>query len=220
MPTSSWRSSLANVETRLRRSLGIAGPLRLKFDEPETALTPVVIADDATRPGCSADNRGRRWACQFDMSVAAAGNGSNTWECAHPNGVVVDSIQLTVVQAGAPFTPLLPVRFGIMLQHAGMFPGGIGYAVTTRDGQMVDPMVTSSDTAPLLTGNSGGVGVLGMPIFSGYFTAEGGMAHIPLDLWLPPNTTGAVHGSRITIGNVTVAPANIKYAGCLRGRVF
>jgi len=72
----------------------------------------------------------------------------------------------------------------------------------------------------LLTGNSGGVGVLGMPIFSGYFTAEGGMAHIPLDLWLPPNTTGAVHGSRITIGNVTVAPANIKYAGCLRGRVF
>lgn len=62
MPTDRWLSSLANIETRLRRSLGLAGPVGTRIEQP-AIVQPVILADDATRPGAvvGAGIRGRRF---------------------------------------------------------------------------------------------------------------------------------------------------------------
>lgn len=68
MATERWLSSLANIETRLRRSLGLAGPVGTKLDAPAT-VTPVVIVDDATRPGGHALQRGRGFSFPSQLAV-------------------------------------------------------------------------------------------------------------------------------------------------------
>ena len=64
------RTSLASVEDKLRRSLGLAGDIGAEF-KPD--ITPVVIADDPQRPGCNSF-RGRRFA--FSQTVGAVAGGA------------------------------------------------------------------------------------------------------------------------------------------------
>jgi len=64
------RTSLASIEDKLRRSLGLAGDIGAAF-RPD--ITPVVVADDPQRPGCNSF-RGRRFA--FSQTVGAVAGGA------------------------------------------------------------------------------------------------------------------------------------------------
>lgn len=55
--------NFGTIEDKMRRSLGLVGEVGTSFDP---SVKPVVVADDCTRPGCSAF-RGRR----FGFGVAA-----------------------------------------------------------------------------------------------------------------------------------------------------
>lgn len=223
MATTRWRSSLANIEARLRRSLGIAGPIGLTLGDAPP-LTPVVISDDATRPGAASDFRGRRFMLNFDIQVGAGGGGSTTYQCDAPNGVVLDTLMLSAVQIGGPFVPDVAINMMVHYQAIDMFPAGIGYGVVTRDGQMVDPMNNSADTAPILAGNSGAVAAVGMPIIRVRFNKDASPVVMPLALWLPmlrpDGSVPATHAARIAIGNNGPAPASMAFTGTIWGRVF
>lgn len=160
MATSRWRSSLSNIETRLRRSLGLAGPIGLELPDPPP-LTPVVIADDATRPGCGSELRGRRWRVTKTFSVLA-GNQGSFWLFAEPpyapstgrpdnysGGVIVDKIEMTfgTAIAAAVYVP----QIAIFATPLAISPG-IPIAVTTHDVYFVDPMKFDGEPAPLATG--------------------------------------------------------------------
>lgn len=64
--------NFANIEDKMRRSLGLVGEVGTEFTPH---ISPVVIADDATRPGC-ASFRGRRFAFGEDANLAIVGASS------------------------------------------------------------------------------------------------------------------------------------------------
>jgi hypothetical protein len=213
MATTRWRSSLANVEARMRRSLGIAGPIDLALSDPPI-LTPVAIADDLTRPGCASDLRGRRWAQSHNMAILAAANGSHALVCNAPNGAVIDSVFLSPATQAAPATFVeLQVRYFTVAQVAAAV---IPYAVVTRAGFNVDPMNSNTDQGPCLEASSGIVAIgAGQPIWDGIMRGDGlGSQLVPLDLWLP-------NGAGLMIGNVSIVlAADLALTINYRGRWF
>ena len=226
MPTSRWHSSLSNIEARLRRSLGIAGPIRLRLeDEPE--LLPVMLVDDLTRPGASASiYRGRRWAlsttcggiaggAQGIVEVVATGIAGLSVQ-ADKGGVIVDSLDMS--WWGAVTTQVVDVAL--------YYTSPLSASVTAQilDGWMVDPIgpaptsgAGTYDAAPLSVGSNAAlaVGTTGVRIWEGWARCDGTRQLIPLDLFLRESAF-------LAIGNFTplvaAQPANPLYT--FRGRVF
>lgn len=161
MATTRWRSSLSNIETRLRRSLGLAGPIELEL---APNLTPVVICDDATRPGTASEVRGRRWRTTKVVGLTSGQNGTvwlyveqpqiattGSQNTSYVGGVIVDAIEIGV--GAASVASSLQVGVAIFATPLVLAPG-IPVAVTTKDVYFVDPMKFDGELAPLSTGSS------------------------------------------------------------------
>lgn len=218
MATSRWKSSLANIEARMRRSLGISGPINLALED-SPRIMPVAIADDFTRPGCATDLRGRRWASSQGTIVVGGGAvGGVVLRCDAPagaQGIVFDTLELAWTDSVAPATQLM--TFEVMYWTAAQVQaGGLPFAVVTRGGLMVDPMNSATDAPPLLEGNSTVVSALtgGQGIWFARLLGNGAAYRtIPLDLFLPRDAA-------IGFGNATVSAGAATFWYCWRGRVF
>lgn len=150
MPTSRWRSNLGNAETRLRRSLGLAGPINSELPDP-LPFSPVIIIDDATRPGSTqgAGIRGRRWSWSPAAGVVAAVHRLiATLITDSPTGVIIRRVQIaTNAGAGGVF-------FRIGLAGVGaVYPAGA--LPVTKDVNFTEGMAGLTDLAPMLIGTSG-----------------------------------------------------------------
>jgi len=156
MATTSWRSSLANIESRLRRSLGLSGPVDLALERP-LQLLPVVIVDDSTRPGTATQVRGRRFRATYNNSFAA-GNRVSHWLFVSPpdsaaaarpdafsGGVIIDRVTYSTVAA---VNSNIVVMLGIFATSS-VLGIGIPVAVANTDVYFVDPMRTDGEPAPL-----------------------------------------------------------------------
>jgi len=154
MATSKWRSSLADIESRVRRSLGIAGPIDLAMEDPPK-LTPVMIADDATRPGAASSYRGRRWMATVGISVAA-GNRGSAWlfvdappgaggsNDPYKGGAIVDRLTIAVSAGGALRWVMNTFPTDLVIG-----PPGIPIAVTPDNARYVDPTKSTVEVAPI-----------------------------------------------------------------------
>lgn len=225
MTTTRWRSSLGNIETALRRKLGIAGPIGLELGEP-SVLTPVVIADDLTRPGASSALRGRRFRVSTNFSAATQGawfvladapyvGSTQGRPDTYAGGVVIDRITMSANCAAAiAFHPCV-----VYWPTPLMFAPGLPIAVTTFDGWMVDPMRIDAEPAPILTGvgNPQNPASAGRVIWEAQVHVGPGLAtvfDIPADFFLNWNSAIAI-GNRVSNGgNPVTMYANIS------GRVF
>jgi hypothetical protein len=227
--TSRWSSSLSNIEARIRRSLGIAGPINLTIDE-QPKIQPVMIVDDATRPGAAAsDLRGRRWALtHVGNNVQGGASGclfivsrvpQTTVGLGDKGGVIVDSLELS--WRGAVTTQLIQTE----VRYASSWE--TEPAVSIRDGWMVDPIgnqgspgatVGSYEPSPMDAGGDAAVasGGFGVRIWEGTLISNGWQSvRIPLDLFLWP-TAFLVIGNSVPL--VAAQPAQM-FANW-RGRVF
>lgn len=209
MATSRWKSSLANIEARMRRSLGIAGPIDLTLAEPPI-LQPVVLADDLTRPGCASDYRGRRYSLTFDVGTILAG-AFGGWgmftDC--PTGLVVDSFSLTCSAVGAVSTEMM----GVFLLAPSQIAAHPFPLTVFRSGWMIDPNGGPSDVAPSFSGQNNLIPVTGQRISQFGIRSDARPWHAPLEVWLP--FQGA-----LMIGNFNAAVNDIRLLGTVRGRVF
>jgi hypothetical protein len=223
--TSRWASSLANIEARMRRSLGIAGPINLTLDK-EPKLTPVVIADDLTRPGSVAtDFRGRRFAISsVTGTISFAARGQLYWVAAGLNtsvgnvgkgGVILDSLEFWWQSA----TPTQVIRTEIRMA----VPWTTHPAASIRDGFMVDPISDPGAPSvpplalqsPMLSGFSVTVPAAGFGnrVWEGWQAANGSRVVIDLDYFLHEQAF-------LTIGNVNTLAASAELGAVVRGRVF
>lgn len=229
MATSRWRSSLANVETRLRRGLGISGPIDLELPQP-AQLVPVVIADDLTRPGTASSLRGRYWRTSRAFSIAAA-RGCYGLLCVgssqslppwrpniFDNGVNVDEIEV--------FTNGVPVANSTVSIGIFYFPTvlviapGLPIAIATNDVFYIDPMRVDAEPAPLQSGTNGAVDPAtggGRLIFEGkidvHARAGGSVKMSPAGIFLNDN-------SALIIGTTLNVPAAQVITVNIAGRVF
>lgn len=160
MATSEWHSSLANVENRLRRSLGLSGPVDLAL-KPE--LTPVIVSDDSTRPGASSQLRGRFWMASVPIGIGVGQRGSAWLFCDAPyansgqvdfqqGGIIVDRITVGFRSVGGANTLRLTMyAFPTDLVLAP----GIPIAVTPNNARFCDPTRSGSEVAPVALYGSG-----------------------------------------------------------------
>lgn len=220
MATSKWQSSLANIEARLRRGLGIAGPISLALEEPP-ALTPVVLCDDLTRPGCvGTDYRGRRWALStsggsflvgtFATHWIVAGGLQTTVGNAEKGGIVLDWVEFSWTTAAA-------ANVLTLIKYASPFSAQPGVAI--RDGFMVDPIGLPGfpgnyETSPCFAGTAAATAVTAF----GNRTWEGACAtnaihRVQLDYFLREQ-------AYIAIGNSVAFTASTGLVITWRGRVF
>jgi len=175
MATTRWRSSLANIETRLRRSLGIAGPIGLDLTDP-LPMVPVVIADDARRPG-SQPFRGRRFAWLGHVENVTNMTGyTHGMRCIAPTGVIMREIYVS---------PDAMAHFNV-LQYA---PGAatVTYmAAATPAMPWIESPLSAVDFAPIATADGAeagsaaqiaGLGPLAMP--------DDNIWHFNLDFYVP-----------------------------------
>lgn len=225
MTTTRWRSSLANVETRLRRSLGLSGPIDLALDDPPI-LTPVIIADDATRPGTASEVRGRRFRATRSVATTGLQTGS-VWLFVEPpapfpssvttrnqGGVIIDDITVTVnCNAAATAYQLMLSYFSTNLVLAPGIPVALQKQV-----YFVDPMKANGEPADLQIGADATVSPsVGTPIAEMQFVASGAANNVAPyrlfagDLFLNWN-------SAICLGNVNPVAA-VLYVN-FAGRIF
>lgn len=162
MTTSRWRSSLQDVETRLRRSLGIAGPINLEMEDPPR-LTPVVLSDDATRPGTAESLHNRRWRVNLPIGTIAAGQRGSSWlfadgpaapSSSRPNtfigGVIIDEIEISAV---CPGTLTHIAYLGMFLfPTALVLSPGIPVVIAANTARFTDPCRSATEVAPVGTG--------------------------------------------------------------------
>lgn len=209
MATTRWKSSLANVETRIRRSLGIAGPINSEIGDP-LGIIPVVLVDDATRPGSvvGAGIRGRRWS----WSPAAGIVGTThrliaTLITDSPSGVIIRRVTIsTNAGAGGVF-----FRIGIAAPGA-TYPAGA--TPVTRDVNYVEGMLSATDLAPVLIGTSGAqdaeptVGI--KVVWEMNLPNTNVPIIVPCDFFLP-NGAGMWVASAITTGTMGVNIAGEVY---------
>jgi hypothetical protein len=224
MATTTWRSSLGNIETRLRRSLGIAGPIALEISKD---LTPVVISDDSTRPGASSSLRGRRWKGTMTMQVAAAAQGSVWLFCDAPaagsqsrtdpfaGGAILDYVDICPI---VPTAPANIVQIGMVLFPTNLvIAPGIPTAVTNPGIYYSDPLRSSTEQAPLYIGYGNAVPVQtngGILIWQGGFRADGTTRFWwPTEIFMNWN-------SCVAIGNLGAAAAAIDMYVNVHGRIF
>lgn len=125
-------TSLANIEDRLRRSLGLVGEVGTSFS-PD--LKPIILADDATRPGMST-TRNRRFTVTLDCaSVVVA---SHTIKAL--SSVIIDRIHVAGVTAGVQVE---------ICQLAPDQPDP--YLIATAAGTFIDGVLQQSERPPINT---------------------------------------------------------------------
>lgn len=222
MATTNWRSSLGNIETRLRRSLGIAGPIALEISKD---LTPVVISDDSTRPGASSSFRGRRFKGALALSIAAATNGSVWAYCETPEGatrtdpyaggVIIDMIDITPV---VPALPASILQIGLVFFPTPLvLTPGIPVAVTEDLFYFSDPLRVPTEFAPVSGGFGNAVQVQtngGRLLWYRGFRCDGvASVKLPVDLFLNWN-------SCVAVGNLTNVASQLDLYVNVHGRIF
>ena len=150
MATSRWRSSLAGAENRLRRSLGLAGPINSELPDP-LPLQPVILVDDATRPGSviGAGIRGRRWSVPIPAGIVTAAHRALFCMVTDSvTGVIVRRIMISHNQGA-----------GGIFYHIGLAAPGATYPAgatpVTKSGIFTEGMAGQTDLAPILIGTSG-----------------------------------------------------------------
>lgn len=123
-------TSLANIEDRLRRSLGLVGEVGTSF-RPD--IIPVVIADDATRPGMST-TRNRRFTVTLDCASAVVA--SQTIKALAP--VIIDRIHVAGVTAG------------VQVEICQLPPDQPDpYVIATTAGTFIDNVLQQSERPPI-----------------------------------------------------------------------
>lgn len=145
MATQRWLSSLANIETRLRRSLGLAGPVGTKLDAPATVM-PVVIVDDATRPGGHALVRGRgfSFASQIVVDVDTADFRTYLYTDS-PSGVIITHMDVSAEAQSGEVTS----QWEVFQFHAGQdMTASLSFS---REAVFTEAPVSSQDFAPIFS---------------------------------------------------------------------
>ncbi|HMG19282.1 MAG TPA: hypothetical protein VK573_11195 [Gemmatimonadales bacterium] len=222
MATSKWSSSLANIEARVRRTLGIAGPINLTLDEHPNLL-PVMLVEDATRPGAASDYRGRRWACAITPgTIAGSGQGmvelmysaSGAPSLAPGPGLVVDTLEVSAQAATTTQIVTMAVYYNAPFEAPD--------TALLRSGAMVDPIGKTGfpgtyESPPIFVGSSAvlPVGTTGARIWTGFLPCTGLGIIIPLDLYMLEQAFLAVGNS---VALVAGQPATFWFT--FRGRVF
>lgn len=129
MATRTWKSSLADAETRLRRAFGLTGPIGAELSDP-LPLQPVIITADATRPGNNGF-RGRWWWCRFGAGVGTQGG----IKVLSPFGAVIERIiwSPSVANGNIQFNIATP-DVADAFAFSGNQPHWAEYAATATDG--------------------------------------------------------------------------------------
>lgn len=226
MATSTWRSSLAQVETRLRRSLGLAGPIDLELERPPK-LTPVVLSDDATRPGTASTLRGRRWMATVTPGTIAIGNRGSVQLFADPpygpsgslsdpyaGGIIVDRMTMSNRQSGGSSLRWVMHAFPSDLVLAP----GLPLPATPDNARFVDPTKTGSEVAPVALYGSATIPpeTGGGPQISRWVTATGA-SNFQQELEIFLNWNSALI---VGVDPVTVPAAALDVEFTFFGRIF
>lgn len=201
--TTNWKGSLGHIAERLRRSIAwtSAGTLDVQFENPVIPIQPVIISDDATRPGTAGVNspRNRRW--MYGQAFEDVLLGDKSWSflitegyltgsSTQSNGVIVDQIHIsTEVQS--------TWQIGI-IPPGGALPAAVVSAIVAnqRGPIFVDGMRSITDWAPLWqasTLDDPGDPWGGIPVYS---IAHGNQAGdtlgepfvIPTEIYLQPGS--------------------------------
>lgn len=216
--TTSWRSSLAQIENRLRRSFGaVAGPIDLILSPN---LTPVVLADDSTRAGAPSGLRGRRWMAttSFGGTIAAGQRGSS-WLYAdgiygpsgssdpYAGGVNVDGMLLCPSSSALLWT-LYSFPTDLVLSP------GIPLAVTPDNGVFVDgPRATESAPIALYGQNNLPPETGGGKQIWRYRTSGGNATfYQPLEIFLNWNSALSIGIDPLTVPGAAV-DCNVTFFG-------
>lgn len=226
MGTSKWSSSLGNAETRLRRLLGIAGPIDLAMEQP-ARLTPVIITEDATGPGTASSLRGRRFKTRLAVSVVQGSTGSAWLLVEEPvgpsagrserfsGGVVIDWLEIMAVTVPAPAT-IFQVGMIVFPTDLVISPGiPVGGFLPTVF--YTDPLRSATEVAPLAQA-SAPAGQL--QTNGGIIVAEWWMKGDGLSRWLVPADMFLNYNSAIAFGNRIAVLANMDLAVNVHGRIF
>jgi hypothetical protein len=175
--TNKWSSSLGNIETRLRRSLGLSGPIGLTLPEP-LPLQPIVLTDDATRPG-SCTFRGRRfnWIGHVEGITNMTGYGFGL-RCVAQNGMIARWVN---VHPGGDYHCRID-------QYAPLASLPTYMAAATAGTNWVEAPLSSTDFAPAQTG-SGAEQSTSASIAQYLGFLSGDPWHVPLDYYIPNGGT-------------------------------
>jgi len=201
MATSRWRSSIANVETRIRRSLGLAGPIGTDLPDP-LQISPVMIVDDATRPG-SAAQRGRRFS--FVDHVEDLEDAQPCWMIYNdsPTGVILSKFQFCV-SGGVGLGAHVSIE---------QFPAGADLsafaALNTfaRDGHFIERSAGPTDLAPLWAAYAASgfmIPATATPVWSLHVPNESNStAEVTMGLYLAPPPAPGLTGGAVLVGLTT-----------------
>lgn len=189
--------ALGNIETRLRRSLALAGIISAGF---EPTAIPVLQADDLTRPGCN-DISNRRFQATIATGIATLTTNSVTWRAVQP--VIIDRIWFGVETAN----PVDATGFFFQLRLAA--PGTADpyalAAATAASGNFVENFRAADDRPGFLVGNAAAAVATGTVI--GSMGIRDALVlpvefFIPAGGWLAVNvnhTGAATHQMQITL---------------------
>lgn len=124
------RSSLSQIEERLRRAFGLAGEIGLELDSAKMA--PVVIAADLRDPGLSPE-RGRYFTAVKGPSLA--GVGATAWTVLFRRDVIIESIVLSAVANVSDLYVVEHLIPGVAPSNAPIQLGGLwtDFRTTTGD---------------------------------------------------------------------------------------
>jgi len=203
--TEKWVGSLNRVAERIRRSIGwtSAGGILLDLPRPPL-LTPVLLADDGTRPGTAAQqSRGRRWAAPFRFEDVAIGQSAfgiiRVSGSENGAGVIVRRLMLSAEQEFHLIVGIVP--------NGGTLPA-LAFAKTCAEcpngAGMIEQLRNSADLAPLtmastlVTTANTYFRIVSIGIGEGA-DARGMIHHVPLDVYLS-------EGDALIFGNMEDGP--------------
>jgi len=200
-------TSLAGVEERLRRSLNLVGLQQIDF---QPAVTPVVLVDDATRPGCQS-YRGRRWTDSALVTLTAGALSARAWSPLVP--MIIDEIIFSPRDNSALGVSDLD-RWSANIQCAP--PGTVPtFAVATNSGNFME-LSTNNNS---VTDRPGLLSANGATWLATSFVAENisgertTLVRVPLNMYLTVGSFLATNFSGNNVGNQSIAIT-------LRGRIF
>lgn len=197
MATTRWLSSLADLETRIRRVLRIAGPIETQLEQPAKVI-PVAIAADLTVPGANVGGMSmRRWMSYHESLAPIAEDefsGSFLQADTSSRGAIIDSVD--ICRHSSVNLPS-DVRVRLMIFAPGLTPNdGSADLTTIRTPLFVEGTQSSSDFAPL-----------GLAYFLSDALPVGGGSFVGLWLTEVPSGTDNQMAARYLIPlNVFLAP--------------
>lgn len=198
------KTSLAELEHRLRRTLRLQGDIGADFNP---VAVPVVLVDDATRPGANVFS-GRHWMAFATQGINNAGATQDAWKA--QGEVIIDQIIISHDENALPYANPYATFTGRILPAGAADPFVITTAVS---GAFVESVASVNDKPPLLYGSSN-TAFGGVDIFALQHAASKGPLVIPVAIHLRS-------GDRFCISNAGVASAaaaNVRYV--LSGRLF